>query len=211
MKKILAFSFLSLSLFTGCNNDDDDISDYDIVKTEYSRDYWETENPTTYYLVNNVRWIETDGGEGNSNPDLTRNYDQTILNSIDENMAELGYTKVTQLDEENLPDLIIAAQALATTYADIDFIWDGWYDWWGYYDPYYPGGYYPVYYEWIEGTLFIEMASTSSIDVENEQIDIVWGAGINGLVRGSQSANIDFIEDRVEDAFEQSESYLTVQ
>ena len=124
-------------------------------------------------------------------------------------MGELGYTKVNTIDENNLPDLIITAQALATTYADIDIIWDGWYDWWGYYDPFYPG-WYPVYYEWTEGTIFIEMGDANTLDEEEQQIDIVWGAGINGLVRGSQSGNIQFINDQIDEAFDQSDDYLEI-
>jgi|GEM_PF-1540634 len=210
MKKLLALSFLSITLLlTACSDDDDDISDYDRVVTQHSENYWNTESPTTYYLVDNIRWIEDQDGNGNSNPAITRDYDDAILSSIDLNMGELGYTKVNTIDENNLPDLIITAQALATTYADIDIIWDGWYDWWGYYDPFYPG-WYPVYYEWTEGTIFIEMGDANTLDEEEQQIDIVWGAGINGLVRGSQSGNIQFINDQIDEAFDQSDDYLEI-
>ncbi|MCF8714128.1 DUF4136 domain-containing protein [Joostella atrarenae] len=211
MKKLIALSFLTATLFlVGCNNDDDDISDYDQVITKNTETYWNTENPSTYYLVDEIRWIEDPNGIGNSNPNITRDFDAAILSSIETNMASLGYTKVSSIDDSNLPDLIIAAQAVATTYADVDIIWDGWYDWWGYYDPFYPGGWYPVYYEWTEGTILIEMGDATTLNEEDKEIDIVWGAGINGLVRGDQSGNINFIQDRVDEAFDQSEDYLEV-
>ncbi|MEX0274829.1 MAG: DUF4136 domain-containing protein [Flavobacteriaceae bacterium] len=198
---------VSVSL-VGCNDDDDaNIADYDIVKTQHSETFWNDNAPTTYYLLDEVRWIEDEGGLGNTNPTITRDFDQTILASIVENMAGLGYTRVNTLDTDNLPDIIIRANALATTYADIGLIYDNWYSWWGFYGPYYPGGLYPVYYEWTEGTILIEMGDGTSLNETEKTIDIVWIAGINGLVRGNQSGNLDFIASRIDDAFDQS-SYL---
>jgi len=123
-------------------------------------------------------------------------------------MTLLNYTEITTLDQNDLPEIIIRANALATTYSQVDFIYDDWYGWWGVYDPFYPGGLYPIYYQWVEGTVLIEMGDANSLDVQNEEIDIVWVAGINGLVRGSQSENIEFIKSRLDDAFNQS-NYLS--
>ncbi|WP_103070154.1 DUF4136 domain-containing protein [Aquimarina sediminis] len=206
--KNLEKTFIYISFFltlNACHNDDDtSIEDFDIVKTQHSQGFWDNNSPTTYHLLDEVRWIEQDSGQGNINPTITRDYDQAILSSINKNMTSLGYTKVDSLDVNNLPDIIIRSNALATTYSQIDLIYNSWYNWWGFYDPYYPDSFYPIYYEWNEGTIIIEMGDANSLDIQKKEIDIVWIAGINGLVRGTQSGNIDFIESRINDAFKQS-------
>ncbi len=207
------FTLLALTLFFLCSCDEDEakVEDFDVVKTNHDTDYWSAENmPQTYYLLEEVRWLEKEGGLGNANPVINRAYDEALLESIEANMTELGYTKVATVDEQNPPDLLIGVQALATTFDQVDFIWDNWYDWWGFYDPWYPGGgYYPVYYQWTEGTIVIEMGDYDSLDKEKKKIDIVWLAGINGLVRNSQAGNLNFIKERVNEAFDQS-PYLEV-
>ncbi|APD05626.1 hypothetical protein UJ101_00073 [Flavobacteriaceae bacterium UJ101] len=206
MKKS-TFFLKSLFLFflIGCLNDDSiDIASYDSVKVTYTEEYWNNNNPKTYYLDNTIRWLENQDGFGNSNPSITRVYDDTILSSIQQNMNDLGYTQLAVIDSSTPPDLIISAQALATTFTDIDIIWDDWYNWWDFYDPWYPGGYYPIIYQWTEGTVLIEMGDYASLDSQNKKIDIVWATGINGLVRENQIGNVNFIQNKVDEAFDQS-------
>ncbi len=211
--KHLFFGALCLLLLCSCDKDEANIEDFDLVKTIQDEEYWSnSENaPKTYYLKKDVTWLEKDG-VGNSNPIITRKYDTTIVASIEKNMEELGYTKISTIDDQNQPDLLIAVQALATSFNQVDFIWDSWYSWWDIYDPFYPlyPGAYPVYYEWTEGTIIIEIGDYKSLNKEEESIDIVWVAGINGLVRSTQTGNMTFIEERINDAFKQS-LYLEVE
>ena len=107
-------------------------SDYDLIATEYSPDYWSANSPLSYYMPDSLGWI-VDREDLDNNDDLTRDYDDFILGEVAENMALYGYQRIAELDLENPPDLYVFTQALAVKNTTISYV------------PGYPwyGGYYP--------------------------------------------------------------------
>jgi hypothetical protein len=75
------------------------------------------------------------------------------------------------------------------------------YSWYGGYYPYYP--YYPVYYSsYTTGLADIELADMTSANIVNNQVPILWSAGIRGLLTGSHTTSE--ITGRIDQAFIQT-------
>ncbi len=192
-------------------------SDYDLIATEYSEEYWNANSPSTYYMPDSLGWI-VDRENLDNNDDLTRDYDAFILGEVAENMALQGYQRITTLDLENPPDLYVFTQALAVKNTTISYVpgypWYGGYypGWGGYYPGYGPGwgGYYPgwggatVTNSYTTGTILIEMGDAKNLDEENKIVNIVWSAGVDGLLSSSSASNQQFVSQSIEQAFIQS-------
>ena len=193
------------------------LSDYDLIATEYSEEYWNANSPSTYYMPDSLGWIE-DREDLDNNDDLTREYDAFILGEVAENMALQGYQRITELDVNNPPDLYVFTQALAVKNTTVSWIpgypWYGGYypGWGGYYPGYGPGwgGYYPgwggvpVATSYTTGTILIEMGDAKNLDEENKIVNMVWAAGIDGILGSSKASNEQFISQSIQQAFNQS-------
>ena len=188
-------------------------SDYDLIATEYSPDYWSANSPLSYYMPDSLGWI-VDREDLDNNDDLTRDYDAFILGEVAENMALYGYQRIAELDLENPPDLYVFTQALAVKNTTISYVpgypwYGGYYPGWGGYWPGY-GGYYPgwggaaVASSYTTGTILIEMGDAKNPDEENKIINMVWTAGVDGLLRSSSASNQQFVSQSIEQAFIQS-------
>ncbi len=191
-------------------------SDYDLIASEYSQEYWSANSPSTYYMPDSLGWI-VDREDLDNNDDLTREYDAFILGEVAENMALYGYQRITELDLESPPDLYVFTQALAVKNTSISYVpgypwYGGYYPGWGGYWPGY-GGYYPgwggatVATSYTTGTILIEMGDAKNLDEENKIINMVWSAGVDGLLSSSSASNQQFVSQSIEQAFIQS-SYL---
>lgn len=183
-------------------------SDYDLIGTDYLPDYWNTNAPTTYFMPDSLGWI-LDRDEIDNIDTLTREYDEFILGEVESNLAALGYQRVASLDIQNPPDVFVFTQALAVKNTSVSYI--PWYPWWGGYWPgwggYWPGygwGYTPVVYSYSTGTVLIEIGDALHIDEDQKLIDIVWTAGIDGLLRSSSTSNQQFVAQSIAQAFNQS-------
>ena len=188
-------------------------SDYDLIATEYSPDYWSANSPLSYYMPDSLGWI-VDREDLDNNDDLTRDYDAFILGEVAENMALYGYQRIAELDLENPPDLYVFTQALAVKNTTISYVpgypwYGGYYPGWGGYWPGY-GGYYPgwggatVASSYTTGTILIEMGDAKNLDEENKIINMVWTAGVDGLLSSSSASNQQFVSQSIEQAFIQS-------
>ncbi len=182
-------------------------SEVDIVSTDYDDDFFAANAPMTYFMPDTVPKI---GDEDPENVQLSREDMDFILDQIARNFDELGYTRLTDVDDQNIPDVVVLASAIVVKVTNVGgggcypgWGWGGWYPWypgWGW-----PGYCYPVYgYSYETGTLTIEMISPDDIKPGEEVVPRVWLAGINGLLRSSASSNRDFIRRRIDDAFAQS-------
>ena len=188
-------------------------SDYDLIATEYSPDYWSANSPLSYYMPDSLGWI-VDREDLDNNDDLTRDFDAFILGEVAENMALYGYQRIAELDLENPPDLYVFTQALAVKNTTISYVpgypwYGGYYPGWGGYWPGY-GGYYPgwggaaVASSYTTGTILIEMGDAKNLDEENKIINMVWTAGVDGLLSSSSASNQQFVSQSIEQAFIQS-------
>jgi hypothetical protein len=208
----LMFLILLVAVISGCYPGGPEyIADLDLITTNYSPEYWENDSALTYYMPDSLGWI-IDRDDPENNEELERDYDQFILDEVAANMLALGYTRLDTIDDQNQPDLIVFTQALAVRNTTITYVpgypwWNCYYPYWCGYWYYYPWGYRPLTYSYETGTIIIEIADLNNIDSENQLIEVVWNAGINGLLRSSESGNQQFVSSSIEKAFNQS-SYL---
>ena len=211
MKKIQSFLILIpiiLLGFAGCYPGGPEYtSDYDLVGTDYTPEYWSANTPTTYFMPDSLGWI-VDREHLENIEDLTRDYDEFILDEVATNLSALGYQRVDSIDVANPPDVFVFTQALAVKNTTISYI--PWYPWYGGYYPgwggYWPGygGGYPVSYSYTTGTVLIEMGDALNIDEEQKLINIVWTGAIDGLLRSSSASNQQFVAQNIAQAFNQS-------
>ncbi len=183
-------------------------SDYDLVATDYSPDYWNANSPATYFMPDSLGWI-IDRENIDNIDSLTRDYDEFILGEVERNLAALGYERIETLNRNNPPDVFVFTQALAVKNTSVSYI--PWYPWYGGYWPgwggYWPGygwGGTPVVYSYSTGTVLIEMGDALNIDEEQKLVNIVWTAAIDGLLRSSTASNQQFVSQSIDQAFNQS-------
>lgn len=200
----VGLSLLVLSCYPGSIN----IEEADIVSTNYDAAYFSGNSPSTYFLPDTVVAI----GEDVEEAQLSREEMDFILNLIENNFEDLGYTRITEIEEDNLPDVLVTASALVVNVRGAGGCipwWPGWgwYPWypgwgWG------PGWCYPSYvYSYDTGTLTIDMIAPDE-EAGDEEIKRVWNAGLNGILRSNVSGNEKFVTDGINKAFELSEEVL---
>lgn len=200
---------------TGCYPGGADyVEDLDIVITDYD-DSFDFSGKNTYALVDSISHV---GGENSA---LDRAFDQEILNQIDANMMDRGYTKyeVGVTHQDSMPDFLMRASAVTfsndVVYCDYypGYSW-GYWGGWGYW---YPGYGYPGYgwgypycgvgYSFDVGTILIEMVDLNNPNTQDSTFTVVWIAGLNGIESGRTSLDQSRIKNGVDDAFDQS-TYL---
>ncbi|MCD4832593.1 MAG: DUF4136 domain-containing protein [Bacteroidales bacterium] len=216
-KKINYFIILSgiIILAYGCYPGGPEYySDLDLVTTNYSPEFWDNNSPMTYFMPDSLGYI-IDRDDPDNNDTISINDSDLILELVEENMTTLGYNRLDTIDEFNQPDLVLFSQVLVVkvTYGG----YYPWYPWWDGYYPYWSGywydyywGYIPVAYSFSVGTVILEMVDYHSIDTVNKNLDVVWVAGIDGLLRESSKTNEKVLSDQIDKAFYNS-PYLNIQ
>jgi hypothetical protein len=167
----------------------------------------------TYAMPDSVVHVTGDSLDIGDIEDLPRDYDDLILETVEENMEDLGYVREDD-PEDNGADLLLFVAAVGTESTSYWYVWDWWYYWgwypgWGYYPGYGPGWgwYYPpgwvgsVTYE--QGTLLLTLVDPDEADEEEELIGVIWGGAVRGLL-GSSSIAEQRIVDGIDQAFDQS-------
>ena len=177
--------------------DDQDDSVYDTVITVPSPTA-EFEPLRTYSLVDSI--VHVDPGDLGRD-DLTRAYDQLILDRIRSNMNDLGWTEIVDPSLANLPDVALVVYATTTDYVGI--INNPW-CWWSWY-PYCWGWYYPSYiYTFTVGSVGISMMDVKNPDMENERLNVLWTGVLNGPLDISSPAEAQArLRDGIDQAFDQ--------
>lgn len=146
----------------------------------------------TFALADSVIHLTPPG----SDDELSRIYDQQILDRIRLNMTGAGYTEVL---DPTVADLHLLALATSSTY--YGYYWDNWCGYYGWWYPAYGCG-YPGYwytYDYTVGTLMIGM--TDRRLMTNNRAPMIWFAGLNGLVDATTLPEIYF---GIDQAFDQS-------
>jgi len=201
-KIVLTVMSLSLVLFLwSCYPDGgfQSIGDYDLIVTQYDPEV-DFNTFTTYVIPDSIIHIVPEDKED----DITHEFDAQILAEVQDNMNNLGYTKV---DTSQNPTLTVLVYATSTTWRGYTY-YPGWgyWGWWGYYPPYWGPGYggWAVPYEYTTGTLAIEMIDNSTFNPADSTYQANWGAGILGLLEDTKS-NIKYrLERDIDQAFKQS-------
>ncbi len=161
-------------------------------------------------------WAMPDTVKPMINPDddsseaLDRRYDNTILDTIAEQMADRGFIRVFDpgfADEDTFPDVVVDVRAVQSD-AWIGFIYNG-YGYWGY--PGYGWGYPTTgYYRYTQGTILWGMTDWRGVDEENSDdpetvTPVLWVASIQGALSGQTSGDpAQEIPQGIEQCFTQS-------
>lgn len=158
-------------------------SELDVAVTNYDIAF-DFESADTYILVDTIFHDDED-------EEISRAYDQDILNRIEANMTMLGYTRVETpnslsgwLDTDT--DIVITVSAWSDTSVDY---------YGGYYPPYWEPGwgwYYPPGWGFATtttyGSVLIDMSDPSLY--QDEEVRIVWSGLVNGMISNAPPASI---------------------
>ena len=193
-----------IALLAACQPGSPDyVSDYDIVYTNYKKDF-DFKTVNTYFLPDSVAHV-TDGTTAGNHK-----YDAQILSSLQANLNALGWTKADPLGGA-AADVVVLPTASDASYASCAsycyYCYYGWYPGWGYYPPMYPGyGYgYPagtVCNTYSTGTLAV--AITLPKLAVNDTLPVGWIGVLNGLLEGGDAAVNDRIGKNINQMFLQS-------
>lgn len=217
--KILIITIVSVTVvtFSGCYPDDNlSVSETDIVMTTYY-DSVDFTSLKTYFMTDTVYVVREDTSDHS-----LIDANDLIIQTIAENMAAYGYTRVGDTAAE-APDVRISSAAITIKNVSIGWwypYYPGWGWGWGYWkksssretDYYYPGypGYYPPGYWWgypyyssyTTGTLLIEMANPLDFRVVDGDTvtPIYFTGGVTGVL--SSGSDNKRIVDGINKAFE---------
>ncbi len=189
---------LGITLLQGCYPNESISSDQsDIVATGYN-DSVDFTSLSTYFMEDTVYPIVAEDEEAER-----VKYQDEILSNMATNMANMGYTRLTEADTAQVPDVIILLSALQTTNTSVGWWypyypgwgWGGYPGWgWGGYPGYYPPYYYPPNYyvtSYTTGTLKMEMLNLNDYDIiEGDTLArIYWHGALHGVMTSSNVTN----------------------
>jgi len=195
---VLPLMGILIIMLYGCYNDHGlSTSDYDVVATYY-KETLDYSSFKTYFMPDTIIHIVEQGEEDL----LSRDNDALILSLVEENMAKLGYRRITVSGSDL--GVIIAATSSTNLQVYYNYSWGGY---WGY--PGY-GYYYPPYWwgptveGYRSGTVFINMADPNEYDNDQKLLATVWLGVINGLLEGTKSNIRDRLTREINQAYTQS-------
>jgi hypothetical protein len=199
MKLLKIFSLTALVLLLAqCYPEGPEYVDqYDLVYTNYDSEY-NFAAKHTYAIPDKILKITDDLIQGDDPTFLKDTYAVPMLNQINKNMTDYGWTKV---DKSANPDVILAPVAYElTTYSYWWYggYWDWWYGgWWGWYYP------YPVVTSYSTGSLIVTMADPKD-QSPDDKARAAWSFIINGLLEGTTAEFNARYTKGIDQAFEQS-------
>lgn len=207
---IFIIMVLSLSEFSCYPGESLTVQQRDLVITNFDSKT-DFSNYKTYALSDTVTHFNGNTGEEipfDSLDGLTREFDQLIIEQIEQNMNSRGYERKPSLNPSEV-DLVLMASANTTIRVGYTLVpwwpWGPWGPWW----PWYPPGLITVPYTFATGTIFIDMGDAKNRDEADNTFPIRWNAALNGLVEHSASSTADRITDAINQAFAQSEYLQT--
>jgi hypothetical protein len=178
--------------------DDDAIEDYDLAITVYDKEYY---SPTsglnkfqefsTFYMTDTIAHVIEEGKED----DISRKYDEQIIQQVAMNMKEAGYTEVFDLESA---DLYMTIAYTKTTFENYNFYFSGG----GWYYPWSSYGMYTTSYD--TGSLLMEMIEVSRIDPDELEIPALWAGVVQGIIEETKSNNMDRLTNSIDQCFVQS-------
>ena len=168
----------------------------------------------TFSMPDSIVDVSVDSGADGG---LEHAYDAQILAQIQQELEDLGYTRV--VDTTVAADMVILVSAITVeNYAYYTYPWYPYWGWWGGWYPYSAAGvgsnyyypWYPVYTtNFTSGSLFITMIDPDVPPPDPAQGpgQAIWGAVLNGMLEGTVTGAR--ITSGLSQAFQQS-PYLAV-
>jgi hypothetical protein len=191
-KGFITLMFLSLAVIVlqSCYPYDDiSVNDADVVATFYDKDA-NFANLVNYAMSDTIYTFGSGSDNLVPNTDISSANANAILNSINSNLASMGFVDKTSTPSD--ADVFVAAIVTSSTWVS-----GGCYGgYWSYWYPYY-GWCYPVAYTYTTGTILIVMAEKQANSTQG-----VWVAGINGIINGTVTTSR--ITTDINQAFNQS-------
>jgi len=158
---------------------------------------------TTYAMPDSVVHFSNDSLDNLA--DLPREFDDLILETVEDNMEALGYDREDD-PLNNEADLVLLVGAVGVENTDY-WYYGGYSYYWGYWGGY-PGygWYYPPYYvgsiTYEVGTLMPFLVDPDSFDPDLEAIGVVWAGAVRGLLVDTPTPAR--VSDGIDQAFTQS-------
>jgi len=171
-------------------------SDYSLVVTDYDNEF-DFGSRKTYYLPDTIGFqTNTEVSDA-----IIRQYEELILDLVESNMNDRNYTRIDTSAAEP-PDLVISVTAIAIETSGVGWVPGPCWSYWCWYYP----NWYPVGYSYNTGTVLITMGDPQmEIDPEDDIIaNIVWVAGLDGLLSSNINNNVNGVTKGINQAFEQS-------
>lgn len=182
----------------------DYISDYDIVYTNYKKDF-DFNTVTTYFLPDSVVHAIPPGETAD------HKFDAQILSTLKTNLDALGWTRLPT-NGPTAADVIVMPVANGETYASCAaycwYCYWGWYPGWGYYPPVWGPGWgwgYPadvVCSTYSTGTVVVSITAPKLAG--NNTLPVAWVGILNGLLEGGDASISDRIVTNINQMFIQS-------
>jgi len=172
-------------------------SDYSLVVTDYDNEF-DFGSRKTYYLPDTIGFqTNTEVSDA-----IIRQYEELILDLVESNMNDRNYTRIDTSAAEP-PDLVISVTAIAIENSGVGWVPGPCWSYWCWYYP----NWYPVGYSYSTGTVLITMGDPQmEIDPEDDIIaNIVWVAGLDGLLSSNINNNVNGVTKGINQAFEQSQ------
>ena len=165
--------------------------DMDLVYTNYEETF-DFASKGTYAIPDKIVKITGNLVEGEDPEFVQEPYNTQILDLIESEMSDLGWTKAG--DPENA-DLTL----LPAVWSNTTIVY--YYDYWCWYYPYYCGWgyYYPTATSYTTGTFIMSLVAAGD---EYLEPSTVWTGAINGLVSGT--FELSRVTNGIDQAFEQS-------
>jgi hypothetical protein len=204
LKFLLAVSVLSIGLaliMSACAPDSgfNRVADYDVAVTLYDKEF-DFGTVQTYSLPDTIIHLVEEGDDDN----ISRDYDEFILNLVRENIEALGYVEADTAVAD--PDVYFLVDVASADWVGWSYWSDYWYwypGWGGWYPSYPPGGWYPSY-TFTTGTLFINMMDWEHADEDAGLVPVVWTAVINGLLEDTSTTVTSRLTNNINQVFDQS-------
>jgi hypothetical protein len=192
MNKQFIFYFSIILLLGSCYPQGPEYyEDLDLVYTNYD-DQYDFGSKGTFAIPDKIVKVSGNLIEGEDPEFVDEPFNGQILQQIENNMSELGWTKT---DDPANADVVLfpAVWSNTTIYY--------WYDYWCWYYPWYCGwGWgYPSASSYTTGTLVMTLVAEESNYLEPTR---VWTAAANGLLSGA--VDITRVNRSIDQAFEQS-------
>ncbi|HEY6506344.1 MAG TPA: DUF4136 domain-containing protein [Chitinophagaceae bacterium] len=182
----------------------DYIEDYDIVYTDYKKDF-DFNTVNTYFLPDSVVHVVPPGETAD------HRFDAQILSTLKTNLDALGWTRLST-GGATAADVIVLPSANSSTYTSCaSYCWYcywGWYPGWGYYPPVWGNGWgwgYPssvVCSSYSTGTVVVNITAPKLAG--NNTLPVAWMGILNGLLEGSDASINDRIGKNINQMFIQS-------
>jgi hypothetical protein len=164
--------------------------DLDVVITSFDESF-DFASKGTYAMPDKIVKVSGSIADGGDPEFVKEPINTQILTKIDQNMAALGWSKVTNPENADVT-LLPAAWSNTTVYY--------WYDYWCWYYYYCGWGWgYPSASSYTTGTMVMTLVADGPDFIEPSR---VWTGAINGLLSGSY--NITRVNAGIDQAFAQS-------